>query len=56
MKKPEEIPITPMQLIIRLRNPDCDCCPFECNPETEPCLLFEKAADCIETLLKKGNQ
>lgn len=58
MKKPEKIHITPTQLIIRLRNPNCDCCPFgeECyDSETTTCLLFEKAAECIETLLKKGN-
>ena len=54
--KPEKLIIQPKQLIILLRNPNCDCCPFECNPEAEMCMLFEKAADCIETLLKKGNQ
>lgn len=51
--------MTPKELIIRLRDPDCDCCPFydECvNSDGEVnCVLLEKAADCIETLLKKGS-
>lgn len=60
-RKYEKITIAPRQLIVLLRNPDCDCCPFfdECsyceNEEEENCILFAKAADCIDTLLKKGN-
>lgn len=44
------------ELLIRLRDPDCDCCPLyeECQ-NVDDCLLFLEAADCIETLMQKGN-
>ena len=58
-RKQKQITITPQQLVIMLRDPDCDSCPFweeciELQNEME-CIMFKKAADCIENLLKKGN-
>lgn len=50
--------MTPKELVVCLRHRDCDCCPIynECMENmSENCLLLTKAADCIETLLKKGN-
>ena len=52
--------LTPRELIIRLREPYCDCCPIynECNAneeDSDTCLLLAEAADCIETLIQKGN-
>ena len=55
-RKPETIVIPPKSLLVLLRNPDCDCCPFydECvNADGKVnCVLLKKAADCIENLLK----
>lgn len=49
--------MTPRELLIRLRDPDCDCCPFyeECQL-TDKCLLLKEAANCIENLIQKGNR
>lgn len=49
--------MTPRELLIRLRDPDCTCCPLyeECQNATD-CLLFAEAANCIETLMQKGEQ
>lgn len=51
--------MTPKELIIRLRDPDCDYCPLyeECHsdPTETTCLLIYEAANCIETLMK-GNE
>lgn len=49
--------MSPKEIIIRLRDPDCDCCPLyeECQ-NVNGCLLLVKAADCIEKLLQKGNK
>lgn len=52
--------MTPQELLVRLRDPDCDCCPLyeKCQSyQTETaCLLLEEAANCIENLLQKGNR
>ena len=51
--------MSPKEIIIRLRNPDCDCCPLYENCYSDPtettCLLFYEAANCIENLMK-GNE
>ena len=48
--------MSPRELLIRLRDPDCNACPIyeECQEE-ENCMLLKEAADCIEHLIKETN-